>query len=228
MDKVDKPAISRIFKQSRPILGLFAKEPVPGKVKTRLTPPLSAEQACRLYRAALEETVERLCALDLTVVICYDGQRSWFAATFPGLSLLSQAEGNLGTRLQVAAEKLFAVGGGPVLFAASDSPDLPAALIQQALAALQDKPAAVIPCVDGGYALIGLQSPTPTLFADIPWSTPQVLPTTRERARQLGFSLYETASWEDLDDIASLRRLVARSPGSQTACYALAELGGCL
>jgi len=225
VDKVDKSAISHIFIQSRPILALFAKEPLPGAVKTRLTPPLSADQACRLYQTALMETAALFCTLDLTVVICYAGRRAWFAQAFPDLPLLPQVEGDLGARLQAAARELFTAGKGPVLFAGSDSPDLPVALVQQALAALQDSPAAVIPCTDGGYALIGLRSPALELFSGIPWSTPQVLPATRAQALALGFALYETDCWEDLDDIASLRRLVARSPQSQTARHALAELG---
>lgn len=225
MDKVDKPAISRIFDQSRPVLGLFAKQPVPGAVKTRLTPPLTAEQACGLYRTALAETLSLFCALDLTVVVCFAGQRAWFAETFPGLPLLPQVEGDLGARLQAATRELFPPGGGPLLFAGADSPDLPLSLVRQAVTALQDNAATIIPCVDGGYALIGQKLPAPGLFANIPWSTPQVLPATRARARSLGLSLYETACWEDLDDIASLRRLVARSPDSRTARRALNELG---
>lgn len=224
VDKVDKSAISRIFVQSGPILGLFAKEPVPGEVKTRLTPPLSAGQACRLYQTALAECVALFCSLELTVVLCYAGRRTWFVDNFPGLPLLPQAEGDLGDRLQAATRALFAAGSGPVLFAGADSPDLPPALVRQALAALSAHPAAVIPCRDGGYALIGQQHPVPGLFADIPWSTPQVLPATRERASGLGLDLFETAPWEDLDDIEALHRLVARSPDSQTARYARNEL----
>ncbi len=225
VDKVDKTAISRIFEQSGPILAVFAKEPVPGTVKTRLSPPLSAVQACWLYRIALEETVSRLRAEGFAVVVCYAGRRAWFADAFPGVPLLAQVEGELGGRLRAAADELFACGGAPVLFVGSDSPDLPVALVRQALEALQRCPAAVIPCVDGGYALIGLQRPLPGLFAEIPWSTPQVLSTTRERAAALGFALYETEAWEDLDDINALRRLMQRSPDARTALCARTELG---
>lgn len=224
VDKVDNPAIGRIFKHSGAVIGLFAKQPVAGRVKTRLTPPLSADQACQLYRIALQEMVTRLLAAGLPLVLCYAGRRDWFSEVFPDLPLLAQTGDGLGARLSTAVQALFAAGGGPVLLAGSDSPDLPIPLVEEVLVQLQKKAVATIPCQDGGYALVGMRRPTTAIFDEIPWSTSGVLEATRRRSRQLGLSYYETACWDDLDEFADLQRLVDRSPESQTARYIVSEL----
>ena len=222
--KVDNSAVGRIFNHSGPVIGLFAKQPVPGQVKTRLTPPLSADQACQLYRTALQEMVIRLLAAGLPLVICYAGRRDWFSKNFPALPLLAQTGDGLGARLSNAVLALFAAGAGPVLMAGSDSPDLPVSLVEEVLVQLQEKDVATIPCQDGGYAVVGMRQPTTKLFDEIPWSTCGVLEATRQRSRQLGLSYYETEAWDDMDEFADLQRLVARSPKSQTARYIVSEL----
>ncbi|RLB66485.1 MAG: glycosyltransferase [Deltaproteobacteria bacterium] len=224
VDKVDNSAISHIFSHSGPVIGLFAKQPVPGRVKTRLTPPLSAEQACQLYQVSLQETVDRLLSAGLPLVICYAGRREWFSETFPTLPLLAQTGDDLGLRMGNAVQALFAAGAGPVLLAGSDSPDLPIPLIEQVLAQLQDADVATVPCRDGGYAIIGIRQLSLELFDEIPWSTSQVLETTRQRSRQLGLTYHETACWDDLDELADLQRLAARSPDSLTARHIVSEL----
>jgi len=217
VDKVDNSLKSHIFNHSGPIIGMFAKQPVAGQVKTRLTPPLSAEQACLLYQVALRETVARLRASTLPLVICYAGCRDWFSETFPGLPLLAQAGDDLGDRMSNAVQTLFATGFGPVLLAGSDSPDLPMSMIEQVLEQLQTTDVVTVPCRDGGYAVVGMRGPTTELFAEIPWSTSRVLEATRQRSRELGLSYHETECWDDLDEFADLQKLVARSPESETA-----------
>jgi glycosyltransferase A (GT-A) superfamily protein (DUF2064 family) len=69
-----------------------------------------------------------------------------------------------------------------------------------------------------------MRRPTTALFAEIPWSTSRVLEATRQRCRKLGLNYHETQSWEDLDELADLQRLVARSPWSKTARHIVAEL----
>jgi rSAM/selenodomain-associated transferase 1 len=221
--KVDNSANRQIFSRSGPVIGVFAKQPVPGQVKTRLTPPLSANQACQLYQQALQETVAQLLATGVSLVICYAGERDWFSQAFPGLPLLAQSGDGLGARMSNAAQTLFADGAGPIMLAGSDSPDLPAHLLTEVLARLQEKDVAVVPCRDGGYAVVGLRQPTTELFTGIPWSTSEVLEATRERSRQLGLTYHETACWDDLDEFEDLRQLIARTPGSQTARYIVRE-----
>ncbi len=224
VDKVDNSANRNIFTHNGAVIGVFAKQPVPGQVKTRLTPTLTAEQACRLYDVVLRETVAHLRTAGLPLMICYSGQREWFRTIFPDLPLLAQSGKDLGDRMRHAVKSLFAVGYGPVLLAGSDSPDLPIALLKQAVERLRDQDVAVVPCHDGGYTLVGMRRPFTELFEGIPWSTAQVLAVTRQRSRELGLTLHETEAWHDLDELADLRQLVARAPDSKTARHILTTL----
>ncbi len=224
MEKVDNSLNSNIFNHSGPVIGLFAREPVAGRVKTRLSPALTAEQARWLYQTSLCETVNRLLAADLPLVLCYDGRREWFAEVFPGLPLLAQVGDSLGDRMSNAVQELFRHCDGPVLLAGSDSPDLPISLLEQVLRSLHEKDVATIPCHDGGYVVVGLRRSTTALFAGIPWSTSGVLQATRQACRRLGLSYVETEEWYDLDEIDDLRQLVKRSPETATARHLLAEL----
>lgn len=224
MGKVDNSSNSHIFEQDKPIIGLFAKQPRPGRVKTRMVPPLTPQQACRLYQVAMQESVARLQATGLAVTLCYDGEQGWFGRTFPGLPLLAQRGDGLGERLTHALQALFAQGHGPVLLAGSDSPDLPADRVRQVVALLAAADVVTVPCRDGGFAVIGLRAATTPLFAEIPWSTAEVLAATRRRCDALGLVYRETESWDDLDTFADVQHLVARSPDSLTARHAAAEL----
>lgn len=224
VDNVDKVCLRQPFHKAAPVLAIFAKQPVPGQVKTRLCPPLTETEAARLYQVALAETVQRLWDSSPRLILFYAGEYDWFSKAFPEVQLVPQVSGGLGTRLQKAADQLFAAGAGPVLFIGSDSPDLPEALIRDALAELEHADVVTVPCLDGGYALLGLKQPCPQLFADIPWSTPGVLEATRERVARAGLVYQELSEWDDLDDIDSLRRLIDRSPETGTARYVHGQL----
>jgi hypothetical protein len=224
VDNVDKQYLLQPFKNPGPVLGVFAKQPVPGQVKTRLCPPLTEIEAARLCQVALAETVQGLWDAPPRMVLFYSGDYTWFDRAFPEVLLVPQTDGDLGVRLQTAVEQLFAAGGGPVLLMGSDSPDLPEAMIVEALAELEQADVVTIPCLDGGYALIGLNRSCPELFENIPWSTSAVLAATREQAAGAGLVYQELAEWDDLDDIASLQRLVERSPETGTARYVQRQL----
>ncbi len=206
------------------MLGVFAKQPVPGRVKTRLCPPLAAVEAAGLYRVCLEETVAALGQGDWDLVVFYAGDKDYFRSAFPGVTLIPQGEGGLGERLERAFLALFARGYPAAAMIGSDSPDLPPRLVGEAFAALENSRFVTAPSSDGGYVLVGQRGHHPELFRDIPWSTPQVLEATRWRAAELGIGYREVAGWEDVDDLASLRRLLQRSPASATARHALRHL----
>lgn len=199
------------------VLGIFAKQPLAGRVKTRLCPPLSPRQAAELYLVCLQETVLGMNALAAETILFYDGDRSFFAETFPGLRRIAQGTGDLGQRLDLAFSQLFSEGCSAAALIGSDSPDLPPDLVRDAFTALQNHDLAVAPARDGGYVLIGQSRHHPALFHDMPWSSADVWPTTRRRAEQLDLSCHELATWEDLDDLPGLQRLCRRSPASPTA-----------
>lgn len=207
----------------KPILGIFAKEPLPGGVKTRLCPPLSAGEAAALYRVSLEETVAAMGAAPCELVLFYAGDEVFFRNAFPGVRLLPQGAGDLGVRMAAALQQLLSEGYVAAALVGSDAPDLPVTLVSEAFTALRAAEVVTIPARDGGYVLVGESRHRPELFRDIPWSSAGVLAATRRRAVETGVDYREVGEWEDFDDLSALRRLVERSPGSGTACFA-AEL----
>ncbi len=215
MDVVDK---------SQRVLGIFAKEPLAGGVKTRMSPPLSAVQAADFYRVCLEETVTRMRGGSFEAVIFYAGDAEFFNRAFPGTRLIPQGEGGLGERMARALAGLLDHGRRAAMLIGSDSPDLPLALVEDAFAALEKNQLVLAPSIDGGYVLIGESCHHPELFCNIPWSTEQVLPLTRSKAAELGLDYRELGHWEDVDDLASLQRLIRRSPNSRTARFARQNL----
>lgn len=213
-------ALATIMKEMNTALGIFAKQPVAGRVKTRLCPPLSAAEAADLYRCSLKETVASTVTASFAPVVFFDGNVDYFQQAFPDVRLVPQGEGDLGARLERALKMLLAEGCEAVAIIGSDTPDLPAALLTEAFVALREAEAVVAPARDGGYVLIGERRHIPELFRDIPWSTDQVLTATRRRAAEAAVELREVGGWEDVDDIESLRRLLVRSPASATARHA--------
>jgi len=204
-------------------LGVFAKEPCPGLVKTRLTPPLSPEAAAYVYECSLGETVSNMAAAPWDCVLFYSGAESYFRQNFPGLPCAPQSPGDLGTRLDHALATLLAAGYQAAALIGSDSPDLPREMITNAFLSLSAASAVTIPARDGGYVLIGEGQHYPVLFRDIPWSSSNVMAVTRNRAEQSGVVLHEIGLWEDFDDAMSLKRLLARSPHSATARLVLRD-----
>lgn len=203
------------------ILGIFAKQPVPGQCKTRLCPPLSLTEAAKFYACCLNETVARLqsAASSYQLAICYAGERNWFEREFPGVILVPQQGDDLGARMATALHGFLRQGYRQALLVGSDSPDLPLALVEQAISALQRADVVLAPAVDGGYLLIGESRHQPSLFSDIAWSTAQVFSTTWQRIEQQNISAVQLDHWEDLDDLPSLERFLQRSPEATTAVY---------
>lgn len=202
------------------VLGIFAKEPLAGRVKTRLCPPFSAAEAAGLYRSCLEETVAAMGGTGFDLVLFYDGEADYFRRAFPGIPLLPQGDGDLGVRMERALRSLLAGGCDAAALIGSDTPDLPIALVEAAFAALRQADVVVAPAADGGYVLVGERRQVPELFRDVPWSTAGVLAATRQRAAEAAVDFREVGGWEDVDDLPSLRRLLVRSPGSAAARHA--------
>ncbi|AXC09472.1 Glycosyltransferase [Acidisarcina polymorpha] len=196
----------------------MAKAPIPGKVKTRLTPPLTPDEACALNACFLRDTVASLHEATLAApaewVISYTPQG--FEAAFLGILeagayLLPQRGDGFGERLLFTAEDLFACGFSAVCLIDSDSPTVPTKeFITAAISLLQDGERAVLgPSEDGGYYLIGLQRPVAELFERITWSTAVVAEQTLQRAEEVGLPMESLRSWYDVDDADSLARLHA-------------------
>lgn len=188
-------------------LAVFARRPELGKVKTRLAAEIGPEAALAAYRDCLR-AVSAQCARiapqggkrGLLVFGTPAGSVLDMAAYFPRWSgFLDQGEGDLGARMLRAFKSV-----SPAVLIGTDSPDLPDAILEQAFADLASNDLVLGPAEDGGYTLIGMNRPFPQLFNDIPWSTPDVMRLTLERARDLKVSVLP--KWYDIDTKADLER----------------------
>lgn len=206
------------------VLGVMAKEPRAGTVKTRMCPPLTVDEAAALYAVSLQETLVRMRQGDWQTVIFYAGAHNYFSQRFPELPLFQQHGSDLGERMENALSGLLAAGARSAVLIGSDSPDLPLEHVARAFAGLEKTPVVLAPAADGGYVLIGESCHQPALFSAMAWSTGRVLELTRRRAAQASIALSEIDPWEDLDDMAALNRLVLRSPDTQTACFVRTHL----
>jgi rSAM/selenodomain-associated transferase 1 len=193
-------------------IAILAKAPVPGYAKTRLIPALGAGEAAALHGRLLHAAVRTALAAGIGPVTLWcapDSDDPEFAACrrHGPLALALQPDGDLGTRMLAAFDP-----ARPTLIIGSDCPALTAAHLHKAAAALAAHDAVLIPAEDGGYVLIGLCRAVPSLFREIAWSTPQVLPATRDRLRSAGLTWQEMPQLWDVDCPADLARLAASHP----------------
>jgi rSAM/selenodomain-associated transferase 1 len=205
-------------------IAVMAKAPVPGRVKTRLVPPLTAAMAAALSTGFLRDITEnivlaaRKTPMQGYVAYAPPGSAGLFAGILAAGTRLVLADGaavsdpgvvGFGRCLLHAARSLFALGHSAICLLNSDSPNLPTALLAQAAAALAKDDDRVVlgPVEDGGYYMLGMKSPHPYLFEHVDWSTSAVAAQTRERARALGLGVVELDPWYDVDDADGLRRL---------------------
>ncbi len=196
-------------------VAIFAKAPVPGQVKTRLTPPLTPAEAAQVARVCLEETMRRFVpAVRAQFSLHWDGPADSSLldrATGLGLEVFPQSEGDLGARLRAAFRLLRLRGASKTLAIGSDSPTLDPSWIAAAIDALDETDLVLGPAEDGGYYLIGEREETVGIFEGIPWSTTEVARVTLERAKALGLSVHRLPRGYDVDDAESLRRALRES-----------------
>jgi uncharacterized protein len=203
------------------LLIIFAKEPRPGLVKTRLSPPLSLEEAAQLYHSFLQDILEEMARVpEVRLAVAFsppEGQVFFRGLAPPGTDLFPQEGADLGERMVQAFARGFAAGFGPVLLRGGDVPDLPAAVVSEAtrvLAAGRDQ-VVLGPCPDGGYYLAGLSKPQPLLFQGPAWSSGTVLTDTLRLARELGLRVHLLPPWPDIDTYDNLRTFLHRArPGA--------------
>lgn len=189
---------------------VVAKRPAPGKTKTRLSPPLTPELASALYECFLFDTLEQMRQVNDTLhVIAYLDECDYFQRLAPDFELIPQEGENLGERLDHAITSYLSRGYQRVVIMDSDSPTLPSEYLSQAFDVLSDGADVVLgPCDDGGYYLIGLKQPSSRLLREVHMSTPAVAAETMALAKEDGLQLVTLPTWYDIDDLASLSRLI--------------------
>lgn len=217
-------------------MAIMAKESRPGLCKTRLTPPLTPEEAACMNTAFLRDISANIAAAARSAPI--QGYAAYWplgAEPFfdnilaPGFKLYHPPEPGIGRALFRTAEALLDVGHRSVCMVNSDSPNLPPAFLVRAVHALHAPGERIVlgPSEDGGYYLIGLTRFRARLFEDIDWSTERVTGQTLQRAAELGLEVVMLPPWYDVDDAAMLARLARdvrnpppeASPAAQAAAY---------
>ncbi len=165
----------------RHALLVIAKRPTAGATKTRLTPPLSLEQAAGLYECFLRDTLDLVRRVpNITPFITYFPQdaRAYFRTLAPDFGLILQEGDTLGERLDCALSYCLTNGFQRAVIMDSDSPTLPSEYLSQAFEALTRAEIVLGPSTDGGYYLIGMKQPHPRLLRQVKMSTPFVLQDT--------------------------------------------------
>lgn len=193
---------------------VFAKAPVPGRVKTRLIPALGTTGAARLARRMLDHTLEQALAARIgPVELCASpaiASRDWAGFTLPpGIEHSDQGEGDLGARLARASLRALHLNNR-VLLIGTDCPGLSARRLREAAAALERHDAVIHPALDGGYPLLGLRAFHPSLFTDMPWSTAAVAELTLARMQALEWCVWVGDELADIDEPADLIHLPAQ------------------
>ena len=193
-------------------LGLMAKAPLVGEVKTRLVPPLTPQEAAALNVCFLRDMAANIRSISETGLVVYTpaGSESAFDGILPdGFGLLLQRGPSLGDRLCNATDDLLRQGYDAVCLINSDSPTLPKSILIQAIKLLAAEGDRVVlgEAEDGGYYLIGLKHAHRHLFNGIAWSTADVFDRTRQRAAEIDLSVELLPPWYDVDDAETLNRL---------------------
>ena len=210
-DAADAPA-GHFTEPLKPALAVMGRAPVPGRVKTRLCPPLDPEQAAGFYECVMRDVLDELASSTRwdTWVSYAERSRDYFQQLPDcGVALLPQRGASLGERMHAVFVDLCHVGYRQVILVGSDIPTLKAASVRKACDFLQQGRSDIVlgPADDGGYYLIGLGRPEQRLFSGITWSTASVLEQTLARARQLELGVHMVPGTYDIDLASDVERL---------------------
>lgn len=191
---------------------VFAKAPIPGKVKTRLIPNITPNEAAYLYKAFILDIVCKIRELKCSkITIAYtphSAEKEFLRLGGKSMTYLPQKGRNLGERMKNAFNQSFAEGAKEVIIIGTDSPTLPMAYIKEAFGALRKVPIVIGPTFDGGYYLIGLSRPNNYILSNIRWSTSSVFDQTLERVKSQKSKFHVLSPWYDVDtpnDLTFLR-----------------------
>lgn len=196
------------------VILLFAKAPIPGRVKTRLQPVLSATEAAELHTCFVGDVLESLEGFnDQASIELHLDQPTLAWNEFPNPRKLQQGD-NLGARMWNAAHEALAQNNDKALILGSDAPTLPKAHLHFLLHSQADL--SFGPTEDGGYYAIAFRRVPAGLFDGVEWSTEQTLAQSIAAVQKLGLSVELGPLWYDIDSPADLVRLVTEPLPSRT------------
>ncbi|MER5204162.1 DUF2064 domain-containing protein [Streptomyces sp. NPDC002825] len=190
---------------------VIAKEPRPGRVKTRLTPPFTPEEAAALAEAALADTLSVAVRVpaDRHVLVLDGRPGPWLPA---GFEVVAQASGGLDVRLAAA----FAGCPGPALLIGMDTPQVTPGLLAPGLR-WDAYDAWFGPAADGGFWALGLARPDPALLLGVPMSAPETGAVQYARLRAAGLRVGDLPVLRDVDTASDARQVAAAAPGTRFA-----------
>ncbi|MFG2629623.1 DUF2064 domain-containing protein [Streptomyces sp. NPDC048473] len=209
-----EPGAARPAPAGATTLLVIAKEPLPGRVKTRLTPPFSPGEAARLAEAALGDTLRTVSALPAArrAVVLDGAPGPWLP---PGIEVVAQSAGGLDERLAAA----FGACTGPTLLIGMDTPQVTAADLAPALSpsAWDGCDAWFGPAEDGGFWALGLAEPDPELLRGVPMSVPETGAVQRRRLVDAGLTVRDLPRLRDVDTAADTVYVAALAPHGRFA-----------
>jgi rSAM/selenodomain-associated transferase 1 len=196
---------------------LIAKETIPGKVKTRLHPPLSLEQAATLAAASISDTLDAIAALDAgRRILLFDGARVPTGAEH--YEVMHQVSGDLDERLAAA----FDACDGPVVLIGMDTPQVTADDLAPAFDWPDGVDAFFGPASDGGFWALGMAEPRGDLIRGVPMSRDDTGAQQLQRLVDAGLEVAMLPELRDVDTIFDALSVATIAPRSRFA----ATLGG--
>lgn len=199
-------------------LVVLAKSPVPGKVKTRLCPPYSAEEAALLASAALSDTLAAVagCPAGRRVLVLDGDPGPWLPA---GFDVIAQRGDGLDERIENALADTWSGHAAPLLLVGMDTPQLSpshlAGAIDRLLSAGVD--AVLGPARDGGFWALGVRRPTRDLVTGVPMSTDHTGTDQLARLEAVGLQVRLLTTLRDVDTAEDARAVAAEAPSSRFA-----------
>jgi len=186
---------------------VLARSPSPGVGKTRLRACLG-DAVDELAVAFLADTLAWAAGAADRVLVAYRGWPQTVARLCVGAArLVEQSDGNLGDRIAAAVDAAFVDGARKVVLVGSDSPTLPAALLDRCLSSLDHAEAAIVPADDGGWVALSVRRPLGRTLAHVPWSTAATGAATVAALAGDRRPPIVLPAWYDVDDLAGLSRL---------------------
>jgi len=201
-------------------LGIFAKQPRPGQVKSRLASARSPAWAAQVADALLRDTLARLAQLKARRFLVYSpnlGKEYFAALAGDQYQLIPQEDGDLGRRMEQFIHGQLQAGAPRVVIVGADSPTLPPERIEQAFEELDRADLVIGPATDGGYYLLGCSSLPPPIFDGISWGSEKVLWESISRLTDPVWRLALLPPCPDVDTIADLWALKGQIAGLRRA-----------
>lgn len=189
---------------------VFAKEPINGTVKTRLKGCFAQKDRILLYKAFVKDTLALAQGVKNTrkiLAFASEGVPQYLKSVAVDFEMVEQEGQTLGARMLKAFQFAAQSGAEKTVIIGTDSPTLPARIIEKAFRMLKRNDLVVGPSVDGGYYLIGMKAPRMEIFKGVQWSSASVLKKTLDNAELAGMTTALLDEWYDVDDRMGLERL---------------------